>query len=165
MHSMLSVFRTVPSPGQVVRIKLNVDPGGVNRHRTAVYFTTKLKYRDASDRIRTVGLTFNKTEYDSYAARGDKLREDLTLPFEFGKYYGVRKIARRGCVRGRYVQLIIMRLYSYKARNKLDDVFLAVNTAQFNKAAARFKSRRDFGNLYNPLMRLLVRMKRRFGKQ
>lgn len=163
---MFNIFRSLPKPGQVVRIRLDIKPGLFDHHRTAVYFVTKLKCKDASGKIKTIGLAFNKNEYEDYVKRGAKMFNDgkLTQPFEFGKYYGARGFSRGGCVSGRYSKLVIMRLYSYKTRNKLDDLFLAVNESQFDEAVARYKSRRDFNNLYNPLMRLFANLKRLFRK-
>ena len=163
---MFNLFRSLPKPGQVVRVKLDVKPGLFDRHRTAVYFVTKLKCNDASGKIETIGLAFNKNEYEDYVKRGAKMFSDgkLTQPFEFGKYYGTREFSRGGCVGGRYSQLIVMRIYSYKSHGKLDDIFLAINESQFDEAVARYKSRRDFNNLYNPLSRLLVRLRRLFRK-
>lgn len=163
---MFNIFRSPPKPGQVIRIKLDVKPGLFDNHRTAVYFVTRLKCWDASGKLKTIGLAFNKNEYSDYVKRGAKMLSDgkLTQPFEFGKYYGTNGFSRGGCVSGRYSQLVVMRLYSYKAHNKLDDIFLAVNESQFDEAVARYKSRRDFSNLYNPLTRLFARLKRLFRK-
>lgn len=166
MHSMFNIFRSLPKPGQVVRIRLDVKQGLFDLHRTAVYFVTKLKCWDASGKLKTVGLAFNNNEYEDYVKRGAKMFTDgkLTQPFEFGKYYGTRGFSRGGCVGGRCSQLVVMRLYSYKTRSKLDDIFLAINESQFNEAVSRYKSRRDFNNIYNPFMRLFINLKRLFKK-